>query len=183
MKRSIVLFASLFCCIAISAQGYWKKESVTDDFYNTKSTVICHYCRGGLIDAVWYKDEKMLKMINEYPSQKSFDVTFDASYHNNGHVASRATTVDINCSGKIYEDFETEIIYPKADESSFYFFGSIFFDMTREEMTKGSFVSVRYYDPLLEDVVVQKISLSGFSSALNGTRSQGSRSHGHRRKK
>ena len=83
MIRTLMVVILTVFSITLKAQGYWKLESNTDDYTMEKEYIICHYSKG-LIDAVYFVNDKNLKVIRTYEGLTYFDTCWNAKIYNDG---------------------------------------------------------------------------------------------------
>ena len=175
MIRTLMVVILIVFSITLKAQGYWKLESNTDDYTMEKEYIICHYSKG-LIDAVYFVNDKNLKVIRTYEGLTYFDTCWNAKIYNDGKIDDYTGTIYcrlINSSND-YEEFKlasmTISYYGFADDRKIDtkgFYSCFYVACEPEQLKKANYITFLYYDKISEQVISRKFSLVGFTKAYN----------------
>lgn len=153
-----------------STKNGWVKQTKTDE-YTTETSYIMFYYKNGLVQAVYFPEDEMLKVIKYYDGLKYFDQTWDAMMDNNGRLPDQ------------YADVSMRIIRTKTDydEQEFYksisftdvstpgdpFFSFFFVSVDAADLKKAQSISFKWFDKMDYDTYAINISLSGFTTVYN----------------
>jgi len=78
MKKIILLTLITIISVMASAQTGWTRDYILDEYTQEKSPICVYYNRQGVIQAVYYINDHMFKVIRHYDGLKYFQVTWDA---------------------------------------------------------------------------------------------------------
>ena len=173
MKRLLIFILFAFSTYPIFAQGYWKLDYTTDDYTMERNYVLCHYTSGSM-DAAYFPNDSILKIMRDYKGLSYFDTCWDAAIENDGRISDSDQTIYTrlifaNDYAEKVED--VTISYRgsgddgKIDTNGFY--SAFYIYYTPDELKKANFVTFKYYDKITGNTRALKLSLSGFTKCYS----------------
>ena len=147
-------------------QKYWEK-TVKKDFYENE-VVNLWYQDSNYNVYSWYDlMDGVLFIKCPCPDSKSFNIAWDAYVYNHGKTKEDGImNVAVNFDGKI-DNISTPVIYPEVSSSTHDYYTVVGFPMLLDNMLKGKYVKIRYYEDLWDGWVEEKVNLNGFANAYN----------------
>jgi len=169
MKRTILLTLIFAISLVVSAQAGWRRDYVIDEYTQEKNPICIYYDRLGKIQAIYYINDQMLKIIRDYDGLKYFQVTWDALMDSSGKIESTISTVYYRLIGKENnQDIEVpdvSIFYSEVDTAGDDFFCSFYLGIDPSDLMKANSISFMWWDKIIGDTATKNISLMGFTKA------------------
>ncbi len=174
--RQVISFIAVGLLIPVLSfcQTGWKLNSITDDYTLEKSHVLCHF-EGNNLDAAYYFNTGLLKIIKSYDGSAFFDTCWNAKIYNDGYIDDYEGTIFCRLIySKDFDEFELNDMpihyggYEDGDKIGLGGFYSFFWIMCEiDKLKKANYITFKYYDKITDEMVSKKISLSGFSKGCS----------------
>lgn len=173
MRKLLISILFAFSTFPIFAQGYWKLDYSTDDYTMEKNYVLCHYTSGSM-DAAYFPNDSVLKVMRDYKGLPYFDACWDAAVENDGRISDSEQTIFTRLIfAKDYAEKVENVTISyrgsgddgKIDTNGFY--SAFYIYYAPEDLKKANFVTFKYFDKIIGDIRVLKLSLSGFTKCYS----------------